>query len=656
MLGLLFYALPTYFLTFLIPRFGAPAIFGLGFRMTVGFALLTIALFVLHILLRLGLPATAMTVLGLSALGAVAALRAGWRERATIDRIALLTHPGIVLAAFGAGAVAVHGGIDYLPTTNDEFTNWLGSARILHFFGGVVPAMKHMVLADYPPGWRLLLAAPWELKGSVEPGMSAAAPFVLHVATLALLFDVIVWFASARLALTPGRIRLLAWAMLLLFAAAEGLGRLWPLYLLIEPPQIYTYASIMLALMVAEMAPGARPRVFFVIGLLFGAAYLIKEAALTLIVGVAPAAFLMVVLDGGEAKWRRAVSTVLALALPTAIIVLTWSTFKFADGCVASPLSILRVDFESGRDYAGVTLRILASIGTYAVQYKTLVFAAAVAGAFAGWVLLPGRLTLIALASFASVYFAAIVAFHWVCFTSALDWADLVSIPRYSRVVLQTFHGLGLVLLTLGAVALAATRWREIVSRAADSRACLAALLVMVSLLGTWQARQVYRSVIDVSDRSLFPVDARLLEIKAATGLIAKEIGGRLKPKPRLIIVNQGGDGTPAIYADYFAIHRAPGGAGFDRAFETVGDVSWAPNRKDAFTAAKSAEEVAALLRSADVIWPMRVDDWIKGVLADLGVDGGCLVNLQTKVLFVSADGAEKRNFVCIDKPSPYNG
>lgn len=656
MLGLLFYAAPTFFLAYLFPRVWNNGAFGLGFRMVLGFALLTIALFALHVIIGLGLRTTAFSVLGLSAAGAIVAAGTTWRKRREINAVATLSHPGVVLVLLGAGAIVVHGGIDYLPTTNDEFTNWLGSARILHFFGGVVPAMKHMVLADYPPGWRLLLAAPWQFDGSVAPGLSAAAPFVLHVATLALMFDVVVSIASARLNLTPGRIQLLAWASLLLFAAAEGLGRLWPLYLLIEPPQIYTYAAIILTLMMAEMTPNRRQRLFVAIGLLFGAAYLIKEAALTLIVGVAPAAFLMVVLDGGDAKWRRAVSAVAALTLPVAIIVLAWSTFKVGGGCVASPLSILRVDFVSGRDYAGITWRIFAAIGSYAIHYKTAVFAAAAVGAAAGWVLLRARLTLISLAAFAIVYFAAVVAFHWVCFTSSLDWTDLVSIPRYSRVVVQTFHGLGLVMLTLGAVELAATRLKKPLSIALCSRAGLATALAAVVLLGAWQGRQVYRSVVDVGDRSLFSVDQRLLEIKAAADFIARAAGGRLKPKPRLIIVNQGGDGTPAIYADYFALRQAPGGVGIDRTFETVADTSWAPSRKDPFTAAKGAHEMATLLRSADIIWPMRVDDWIMDILANLGVDKGCLATLRTKVLLVNGDRTGRPNFVCIEKPSPYNG
>jgi hypothetical protein len=642
-LGLIAYAAWIVGLGALWPASRARSDMSVGTRCALGVALLTIVSYLAHVVLRVPLVWTAAIVTALALGGLARAIPAATSEQARN----FLLHPCFVLPALAVLAVAAYGGVDYRPFTTDEFTNWIGAARLIQWYGGYHEARPAIQVPGYPPGWHLLLVLPWQLGGDATFGLSAAAPLALHIAVLGLLFDI--FRATLRRSLgASAPAAAVAWALLLLFMAGEGMGRLWTHELLIEQPQIYILSAAALLILRSE-ALGAGGRTSdLAAGLLLGCGYLLKSAVLAALPAAAVLAALPL-LDTRQATSRRvADSTMSAAALlgPTLLLMLSWTWLAPSEAnCYGSPLAAIAGTsaIPTQYDWLDLAHRFGAAVTRYILSYKTIVLVAAFAGM--GWALRLGlfRATLFC-AGFAAVYFAALYWYHLACFGDYYFY-ELNSIPRFSRVPVQVLHTVGLALLVVAAARHAGTFGPAVAARL-NARPSLAALGVTIAVLGGWQEWLLYRNVADMSTRVYQGGDPRVGEMARAAARIAGLAGTTLPARPRLAVLDQEQDADVLAYARFFALRRGP--AGPEPIFEIYDQVSWAPAPRNTWQVRTSGDALAATLQTMDILWPIRVDPWLLSVLATMGVDNGCLSQLPAMALIRAP--AEGGVFRCTGK------
>ena len=646
MLGLIFFAFSAFGLGAFSPRVDVAGMNRTGLNLVVGYSLMVIFLVAVHVVAGVGLRTTVFAMVAVAAVGAARHVRSfsggvGWRD--------LLFHPAPVLLMIGGASILANGGIGYIPTTDDEFSSWIGASRMMHFAGGFDVVSARLNHPDYTPGWRLLLLAPWQVRGAAVPGLSAAAPFIFHVALAALVFDLVEHAVRRNSGIGRAPAALAAWVVLLLFLAAEGTGRMWSLYLLIEPPQIYAYVGVFLLFALAEVHPGQRTPILGCAGIVMAGAYLVKAALTTLL----PAAVLFLIL-AAYVEWRAgrfairdfAVRAVLLFG-PALLVMFAWGAVRPSASCLASPLALLSAGPPAAvenRDAADLARRLIGAVTQYTVSYKSVVLLSAVTGLAAAVITRRFVLTVLAFLAFVAVYVGALYLVHLLCFTNAYWFENLVSIPRYSRVFIQTGHGLGVILLVLVVLALAADRFAGVVGRVATSRTAVLLAAAVSLVLAGWQVRQVYRSVADVTSRHLYSIDPRVPKMHAAVRVIEEMRGVRLPDRPRLVIINQGGTTEPAKYAAYFALGAA--GASVD----VHPMVSWHPNPTADWQLKTTERDMLDLLRRADVIWPLAGDDWMVSMLGKLGADAVCLQDVTNRVLVRQA-GDVSGGVGCLPKP-----
>ena len=428
----------------------------LGALLLGGYSVMLAVLFILHIQVGLALS----TTLGLMAAGATTGLvRLTYRTIGTVSPVQqILIHPGVLLLFLGAGAIALNGGIDYMPYTSDEFTNWIGVSRKMHLYGGYDAISTSINYPGYPPGWRLLLALPWQIDGKILLGQSASAPFVLHVGFAALFFDIVRHETERRVPTMAWHATLLAWVALLLFLAAEGTGKLWVRQLLLEQPQIYYFTAIAFLLFVLDGVAGVRRDILFHIGLAAMGGYLLKEAMVTMVPGLG-IVILVIYHRRRESVWsarfKKSAIDGACLLFPVLAALILWriSMPEIGKSCISSPLSNFSASAIAqafALDWVDLLRRFIGAIVTYIIGYKTLVLFAGLAGAIL-MVWCRRTTALLVYGAFYFIYFGALYWYHLTCFGS-YSFEVLNSIERFTRVALQPLHAGGLLGLTVGAL------------------------------------------------------------------------------------------------------------------------------------------------------------------------------------------------------------
>ena len=638
--GIVFYGAMALGLGLLIPLGKAEGPHSIGLRFVAGAAFLLLGLYAAMVLLALPLRLSVLIIGALSAAGWVRA----FLGQTAIDAHEAVLHPALVLPVVAAVVASVYGRIDYIPYLVDEFTNWIGVSRVIHWAGSYEAVRETVYLPGYTPGWRLLLLAPWQVTGEIDHGLSAAAPFVLHVAVLALLYDITVIMIAPRDGkLPPATSRGVAWLALLVFLAAEGMGRLWTFEMLVEQPQIYMLSAATLLILRAELSPPALQPLYTLAGVVLAAGYLLKAAVLAAV----PAAMLLAALPLVTSetpftnRLREGVIRALLLLLPLTLVMLSWSAVAPSNTCLSSPISVFTTGKEATYDAVDLARRFGAAVGTYVLQYKQPVTLAAVAGLALGIHLRLWRAALFATA-FTAIYFASLYWYHLGCF-GEYYYRELNSIPRFSRVPLQMLHALGLLLLATGIAHFAGTRWPSIGAKRGTVLACIA----LAVGLATWHVRQTYRTVTDLTTRAYQNVDPRVGEMRQAAAF-AERHGGRLLPEhSAFAVLSQGQDGDVQRYAEYFS--RRPGNGGFSSLFTVHYGSSWAPIPANAWQTAIAPGALAKELGSLDILWPTHVDEWLVGGLRGLVPDEACLQRLPNSVLIRDREAPMPR-FSCMGK------
>ena len=619
----------------------------IGLRLTLGYAALIILAYVLGVVVDLPIQWTFATLATLAAAGLLVCLASsGWR----VAWLKIAIHPGILLLLLGGAAVLVNGGVGYLPVGNDEFTHWLGSPLRLHTYGNWTDASPAFHHPGYTPGWPLVLTLAWQPFGEADFGFSSAAPFVLYVATAALVFDIAVYLFRQRLGLNPRTSTLAAWSFVLLFAAAEGLGPLWSRTLLIEPPQIYGYVAFLLLVYTAQIAPKDSRFLEFASGVVLASCFLIRTTALLFLPAVL---FLCVLRAASFARLRTdglrgpLVSFAL-ISVPTLLAAGSWEMIADAKGCYYSPFETLSLEAlaHAGKhDWWGFGVRYLGAVWNYVATYKTPLTMAAAVGVLMAVAQGKGRTPLL-LAIMATAFLASLYWLRLTC-TGDVFVENLNSIPRFTRILVQSLHGLGLVLLLDGTLTLLGRHLgAELVDRLASKRWVGVWLASVILLLGAWQANQISRSVVDVTTRQLQSVDPRLSEIRRAARAIEAAKARSLGDQPLLLIIAQGSDKAVIDVARFLALGRRHGET--SHLYRVINEASWSPSPSNVWQKRADAEHVRRRLSEADIVWPIILDSWMRGILVDLIEDQSCFDALPNKALVRSR--GEPLRFSCLDK------
>lgn len=620
----------------------------LGVRFTLGYATMVISVYVAQILFGVPLGVTVVGLAVLTMAGFILALR---RQQDWSDWPKWLSHPALLLIILGGAAIVVNGGIGYLPFGHDEFTHWLATPRLIHMSGNWAAVVSSLSLPFYTPGWQLILLLPWQLSGKEDLGLSAAAPFVLHVTVIALMYDFVIFQLRRRIDMSHIMAILAAWAFVLLFLAAEGMGRLWTYTLLIEQPQIYSYTTVLFLIYMAETTGQDRKPLYAVAGTVLASAYLYKVAALIFVPAVIG---LSCILYFGHTKNRSdrikdSLLTAALLAGPILIAAMTWSMAVDANNCSPFSLSPAQMDQALSLDWQGLASRFSSAIGSYVIGYKLVLTLAASLGVAAAVFRGNYRATLV-LVLLSATYFLLLYLYHLTCF-GAYYFETLNSIPRFTRVPLQMFHALGLVMLVDVALDYAAGPKgiiRDKINRLWRSRWVAAGFVILIVILGAWQGRQVNRSVVDMTTRAYQNIDLRIVEMRTAARRIESLRGTTLSKKPVLMIISQGHDNAVTSYANFFAMGYSEGRV--DPHFTVSGAVSWSPEPSNVWQSKASIEEVTRQLSKADIIWPINLDPWIMKALGRLVTDIACLNALPNKALVRDADDGNVIRFRCIQK------
>ena len=620
----------------------------LGVRFTLGYATMVISVYVAHILFGVPLRVTVAGLAVLTIAGFILALR---RQKDWSDWPKWLSHPAFLLIILGGAAIVVNGDIGYLPFGHDEFTHWLATPRLIHMSGNWAAVVSSLSLPFYTPGWQLTLLLPWQMSGKEDLGLSAAAPFVLHVTVISLMYDFVIFQLRRRIDMSHIMAILTAWAFVLLFLAAEGMGRLWAYTLLIEQPQIYSYTTVLFLIYITETTGQDRKPLYAVAGTVLASAYLYKVAALIFIPAVIG---LSCILYFGHTKNRSdrikdSLLTTALLAGPILIAALTWSMAVDANNCSPFSLSPAQMDQALSLDWEGLASRLSLAIGSYVIGYKLVLTLAASLGVVAAVFRGNYRATMV-LVLLSATYFLLLYLYHLACF-GAYYFENLASIPRFTRVPLQMFHALGLVMLVdvvLDYVAGTKGIIRDKINRLWCHRWMAAGLVILIVILGAWQGRQVNRSVVDMTTRAYQNIDMRIVEMRTAAKRIESLRGTTLSKKPVLMIISQGRDNAVISYAHFFAISYSEGRV--DPHFTVSGVVSWSPEPSNVWQSKASIEDVTRQLSKADIIWPINLDPWIMKAIGRLVTDINCLNALPNKALVRDTGDRNVIRFRCIQK------
>jgi len=624
LLGLALFFVLTAGLGLLLPSLRLDGRQSLGAAWIGGYALLVGGIFFFHVAARIPITIVIWTLLVIAVLGAAKALLRGdlhWRT---------LVHPCVVLCVFAALTILANGGIDYLPYTVDEFTNWLGASRLIYFSGGYEAIRETIYLSGYTPGWRMILTLPWFFTGTFDPGQSAAATLVLHVGVAGLFFDLVRASIDTRFPDLRGRGYIVAWLALLLYLSVQASGALWPYTLLIEQPQIHAYTAILLLLFLMDTAQEQSRSIGIFLALTLLLAYLLKAASLLFLPGVAVALFIIFRKKVQLAATGNAIKATALVLAPVLLAAVLWGTLRPpSDNCLSSPAAVLSdaaLAHAAAQDWAGLAQRLVAAVWAYLGSYKwplsILSGIGIVLAAATGRVAMP-----LALTGFTILYYAALYWFHLTCF-GPYYFETLASVERFTRVVLQPAHAVGLLALVFMASRLVPKRPFESL---VQHKAVFAVAVLLAALLFAWQSVVLQRNVDDMTTRRYQNIDMRIAEVARAARFVGTQKSYATNP-PLIQFISQGTDGDILGYATYYGRTERNGAPAPLFTFDST--VSWALGTpKNAWQQYASRESLTDKFRKADIIWPVITAPWIDDILNDLADGGSCPAPLSNAVL-----------------------
>jgi len=596
-----------------------------GFRFFGGGLLFVFTFFLLHVILHIDLTVSVWLVLALSLIGITLTVRDHlipsdkfWRE---------CMHPVPVMILVGALGIQWQGGIGYLPYSGDEFSNWLGVSREIFMAGDYGQISDKIWLQGYTPGWRLMLLIPWVFTGAVNEGNSAAAPFVLLIGLVGMVFDVVRWRLRLLPEMSDTRSDLFAWVLILVALSAELAGPTWMWNLLIEQPQIYTLAASAIALYLCSQNPENSVRLALYAGIALAGSYLFKSAGLSFVPAAGFALLCQLRFRSGMAATLRQLASLgIPCFAPTILILLMWTFYtRFFPPNHMSVLATLTPDYiahAASLDWPDLANRFSRAVGTYLLEYKfpltplfilTLLIAA-IRGQF---------VPLVLWLTFFTTYMFALYWYHLGIF-GPYYFENLNSVERFTRIPVQTLHVLGFVVAIFQISELLARPPMAFISAILRGKTVIYCSLLAIAGLGSFQVLQISRSIVDVSSRRFQNIDPYINDVRHAVAAARQLAGGPLPEDPRVLLIAQNAENTPLVYALYFAIGlTGPSGSPLRIHFDGV---SWTAGPPvNVWQEKITPDRMRRKLLSNDLIWPLRVDPWILSILSPLTDNSACL-------------------------------
>ncbi|MBI2240880.1 MAG: hypothetical protein HYU59_08775 [Magnetospirillum gryphiswaldense] len=576
----------------------------LGLRATIGVAIFSLVVLFAHVVAGLPLAGVAWVLAFVGWAGVV------WRWPSW-DAV---LHP---LAILMVGYLVMGGGQDgivYVPWGDDEFINWLRSAKQIFLARWDFSPQIAFALPSYPQGWPTLLALPSILVGrNFSEDLASVVPFVLHVVFLGLLFDFALVISK----------RLYAWALVLSFLTVEVTWKLLPLNLMSEQPQIYAVATVFVLCLWAEMtAPSQRRTLLAAAGLMAAHAYLIKTAALLLL----PALLVVVAwpLFFGErqrlSRMGDVTKEMLVAVGPFVAVWLVWSSIASDGGHCATSLGNYFSLSGIGRLMSDMpaALAYMQASASYYSSYKLPLSLLAMAGLGYGLVRPLTRKVVVAVLAYAVLYHCALFWSYRSCPDSFNFF--LSSLQRYILVPLRVLHVVGVVLL-----------FHAVLGRLLPSRPWMdKAAAVLIVLLAAGQMFFLHRGLIEVRQRDNGREFAVLGQTVKGSAETLKRVLDAWDRRPQLLQLAS----FPYAYALYPTYHYMMNDDGRTLPFSyclATGEMETV--RFDALEAGGCLDApLDQQLAKADIIWPLSLTPFMNEALRR-HVGPGCPADLTGRIL-----------------------
>lgn len=630
-----------------LPGFGPDRRDWLGVRCLIAIMALPVALYLFNVVLQVPLDIVAWSWAAIGAVGVVQTLARDGRNREG-RRILMrrLAHPAWTLLLVVWLVAAMHKFPGYTPYPGDEVASWLKLSKQIFLANDYWSEAMDYHLGAYTDGWPLVTAFPALLFGRFDENYLAPVPFLFHLALLGAAYDILRDLIR-RQGGADGLPGLLAALMVFGLVSLEALWVLFPSDMLIDRPMIYVWAGILLVGLHGMAVPGETDRHAAVIGLIAAAGYLFKVAQIAALpaMGMIWLAWVWLGRKDGEnllADWKKALLRAALMLVPFVIAYVSWIFFKTADNCLATPWSAYDSPlgmFQTEKARLAADAYIAAAID-YLGAYKlplTLLGGAGLVAALADRRLRWFSLSVIA---FVIPYSFA----HYMSYIGCLDierWGGLESFERYFRPNLRMVHFCGLI-----AIGLLFAGWLK-------SRGSIGTIIhnerfrfaggFMVIVLLSVLALQADRSMLHGATRYLEgePLRSKIFSVPQEGRYLTRVIRDEKLGVPKVSVIAQGGYNVELELARYAAIKSDRDDIGEEGFFHYRVSTLFSYGTEPGNFARKviSEDDLLAHWKTHDVLWPIMLDDWVRGLLGRL-TGGGCDGPYEEFFLLKSEDGS----------------
>jgi hypothetical protein len=288
--------------------------------------------------------------------------------------------------------------------------------------------------------------------------------------------------------------------------------------------------------------------------------------------------------------------------------------------------------------------RFTAAVWAYLSTYKAPLTVLAAAGMAWGFTSRRHYGVALLVVLYAGGYLFALYWYHLTCW-SAISADTLYSIERYTRVPVRLFHAVGLLLVVLRTIDLAASGRFQWLRALFDDRRLFLAAAVTVAVLGTWQVGQVDRTVVDLATRKFQDLYKPLVRIPPDAARIRAMRGNELPPHPRVALIDQEWPVDALGIANYYTIGTQYGGPLKD--FTVIRHLGW-ETRAGAERQEVLPAEVLDVLGTVDLVWPLGLTDRFRDALAPHITDPQC--RRQPEAHFLLPKTGARLSFACLPK------
>ena len=238
---------------------------------------------------------------------------------------------------------------------------------------------------------------------------------------------------------------------------------------------------------------------------------------------------------------------------------------------------------------------------------------------------------------------------YYICLNEYIQYVGLQSLQRYMRPILRVVHFFApiLLLLFLFDFSFLKNKFRSMVKASKINHV----IIVLLFVLTIWQGWAVFQSFSEVTSRhsSLGTGTAQVLQnIRTDTKHLVSELSNRKLKNPKISIITQGGYGMEFNLASYLGIKKRRDGFLFH--FTPTRPYKWNLVKQNTVNSNEQSakENLRTWLLTFPVIWPIILDELMKGALSPLILSQECRANPERYFLFNAGTGT----FDCVLRKS----